>query len=57
MPNAAPPYGLAGWTKDDKEVLIYDHYDIWQIAPDGSGAKMLTNGMGRREKPNYVTFV
>ena len=50
MPNAAPPYGLAGWTKDDKEVLIYDHYDIWQIAPDGSGAKMLTNGMGRREK-------
>lgn len=49
-PNAAPPYGLGGWTTDDKQVLIYDRYDIWQVAPDGSGAKMLTGGIGRREK-------
>ena len=49
-PSAAPSYGLAGWTKDDKQVLIYDHFDIWQVAPDGSGAKMLTGGIGRREK-------
>jgi dipeptidyl aminopeptidase/acylaminoacyl peptidase len=58
MPNAAPPYGLAGWTKNDKEVLIYDRYDIWQIATDGNGAKMLTSGMGRREKTElrYVSL-
>lgn len=49
-PSAAPSYGLAGWSKDDKHVLIYDHFDIWQVAPDGSGAKMLTGGIGRREK-------
>lgn len=49
-PSAAPSYGLAGWTKDDKQVLIYDRFDIWQVAADGSGAKMLTGGMGRREK-------
>jgi hypothetical protein len=28
MPNS---YGNAGWTKDDREVLIYDRYDIWRV--------------------------
>jgi dipeptidyl aminopeptidase/acylaminoacyl peptidase len=49
-PSVPGPYGLAGWTKDDREVLIYDRYDIWQVSPDGSGAKNLTDGLGRREK-------
>jgi dipeptidyl aminopeptidase/acylaminoacyl peptidase len=49
-PELPPPYGLAGWTKDDREVLIYDRFDVWQIAPDGSGAKNLTDGAGRRDK-------
>ncbi len=49
-PSAAPSYGLAGWTKDDKEVLIHDKFDIWQVAADGSGGKMLTGGIGRQNK-------
>ncbi|MBO0721936.1 MAG: prolyl oligopeptidase family serine peptidase, partial [Blastocatellia bacterium] len=49
LPNAPPPYGNAGWTKDDKYVLLYDKYDIWQIAPDGSAAKNLSSGVGRKE--------
>jgi len=49
-PSTPGSYGLAGWTKDDREVLIYDRYDIWQVSPDGSGAKNLTDGLGRREK-------
>src|SRR5262249_27217908 len=28
-PSTPPPYGTAGWTKDDKSVLLYDRYDIW----------------------------
>ena len=49
-PNVASSYGIAGWTKDDKQILIYDRFDIWQVSPDGSGAKTLTRGIGRREK-------
>ncbi len=33
--------------KDGKAVLLYDHYDIWSIAPDGTGAKNITAGYGR----------
>jgi dipeptidyl aminopeptidase/acylaminoacyl peptidase len=49
-PQTPGSYGVAGWTKDDREVLIYDRYDIWKIAPDGSSAKNLTDGVGRKEK-------
>ena len=48
-PSTPGSYGVAGWTKDDKDVLIYDRYDIWQVAPDGSRAKNLTDGVGRKE--------
>jgi len=49
VPDLPPSYGSAGWVKDDRYVLLYDQYDIWQIAPDGSSAKNLTDGVGRSE--------
>ncbi len=49
-PATPPPYGVAGWTKGDRDVLLYDRYDIWQVSPDGSGARSLTDGVGRRDK-------
>ncbi len=47
-----PAFGVAGWAKDDAAVLLYDKYDLWQVAPDGSGAKNLTNGASRRGPPS-----
>jgi len=57
-PGSAVPYGIGGWTRDGKWVLVYDKYDVWQIAPDGSQAKNLTAGEGRRRKLQfrYVRF-
>jgi dipeptidyl aminopeptidase/acylaminoacyl peptidase len=49
VPSTPGSYGIAGWTKDDANVLIYDRYDIWQVAPDGSHARNLTDGIGRKE--------
>ena len=48
-PSTPGSYGIAGWTKDDADVLLYDRYDIWQVSPDGSSAKNLTDGIGRKE--------
>ncbi len=52
-PNIPGAYGNGGWTKDDKYLLLYDKYDVWQIAPDGSSAKNLTDGVGRKEKIEF----
>jgi dipeptidyl aminopeptidase/acylaminoacyl peptidase len=43
-----PPYGMAGWTRADEAVLVYDRYDVWSIAPDGSAALRLTDGRADR---------
>ncbi|NOT63675.1 MAG: S9 family peptidase [Acidobacteria bacterium] len=53
MPDTPRSYGNAGWVKDDKYVLLYDQFDIWQIAPDGSSAKNLTDGVGRKDKIEF----
>jgi dipeptidyl aminopeptidase/acylaminoacyl peptidase len=42
--DQAPPYGIAGWTTGDEAVLVYDRYDVWRIAADGSGGRRLTDG-------------
>ncbi|MEQ1646610.1 MAG: prolyl oligopeptidase family serine peptidase, partial [Pyrinomonadaceae bacterium] len=53
-PSAAPSYGITAWTKDDKEILINDKFDIWQVAADGSGGKLLTNGRQSKTEMRYV---
>ncbi|HVQ40377.1 MAG TPA: hypothetical protein VMS31_22740, partial [Pyrinomonadaceae bacterium] len=52
-PSMPGPYGTAGWTKDDRDVLLYDRYDVWQVSPDGKGAKNLTDGVGRRQTTEF----
>jgi dipeptidyl aminopeptidase/acylaminoacyl peptidase len=52
-PSTPGSYGITGWTKDDTDVLINDRYDIWQVSPDGSRAKNLTDGVGRK---NLITL-
>lgn len=43
--GAKPAYGCAGWTNNnDGEMLIYDQYDIWRIAPNGVKPVRLTKG-------------
>ena len=50
-----PPYGVAGWTKDDKSVIVYDSYDLWELAPDGSAKpKRLTSGAAEEIRHRYA---
>lgn len=37
-------FGNPGWSGGDKEILLYDEYDLWAIAPDGSSFRRLTHG-------------
>ncbi|HEX8607439.1 MAG TPA: prolyl oligopeptidase family serine peptidase, partial [Pedobacter sp.] len=54
VPDTPSPYGIAGWTEDDKAVLIYDKYDIWEFSAENKyPAKNITNGYGRSNK---ITF-
>lgn len=43
-PGDIPPYGFAGWIYGKEGVLLYDRFDVWQVAADGAAAAQLTNG-------------
>lgn len=45
-------YGTAGWTVDEKELIIYDRYDIWLANPDQTQEiRKVTNG--RKDNIEY----
>ena len=48
-----PPFGVAGWTKDDAAVILYDKFDLWQVAADGSRALRLTDGAAEQVRHRY----
>lgn len=56
MPNDPPPYGVAGWSRNDEFIFIYDRYDIWKINPDNplDFEKITQNG---REEKNIFRYV
>ena len=49
-----PAFGNAGWTKNDDAVVLYDKFDAWGVAADGSGATRLTNGAASETRNRYV---
>lgn len=50
LPNDPEQYGIAGWTKDDESVLIYDRYDIWKVNPKNETAPVNITKTGREAK-------
>jgi len=48
VPYPAGPYGLAGWTEDTEQVVIYDRHDVWAVDPEQpTDARAVTDEMGR----------
>lgn len=48
LPRFSNPHGIAGWSKADESVLIYDRHDIWRVDPTARRApERLTQGYAR----------
>lgn len=52
-PYERPIYGVAGWTRDGKSVLLNDRFDIWQLSLDGTKASNLTQGLGDAQQIRF----
>ncbi|MFI5309880.1 MAG: alpha/beta hydrolase family protein, partial [Gemmatimonadales bacterium] len=49
-PSEPAAWGIAGWTRDDKSVLVNDRFDIWDLDPTGvRDPVVLTDSVGRRQ--------
>jgi dipeptidyl aminopeptidase/acylaminoacyl peptidase len=49
-----PAFGIAGWTRNDEAVILYDKFDLWNVAADGSRATRLTDGTAEQVRHRYV---
>jgi dienelactone hydrolase len=53
-PDEPSPYGVAGWTRGDRSVLVYDRYDVWELDPTGVRApRVVTDSVGRRQHMQF----
>jgi dipeptidyl aminopeptidase/acylaminoacyl peptidase len=54
QPTDKPSFGLAGWSRDGKSVLINSRYDVWQLplAPGGKAVN-LTRGLGAKDEVRF----
>ena len=49
-----PPYGNPGWMDNDRQLILYDQFDIWLMKPDGSRSIRITDG--RKKNTTYRIF-
>jgi dipeptidyl aminopeptidase/acylaminoacyl peptidase/peroxiredoxin len=49
-PEPDGAYGIAGWTDGDREVVLYDEFDVWKVAPATGTAVCVTDGHGRNNR-------
>jgi len=49
MPMLPESYDLVGWTDNDSSLLVNDRFDIWEFKTNGTGSRMVTEGLGREK--------
>src|SRR5579859_110212 len=49
-PDYPSAYGMAGWTKNDEELIIYDRYDLWAFDPQHGKPPLNLTKIGRQQK-------
>ena len=51
LPTDPKPYGIAGWSENDKYVFLYDRFDIWRVDMEGNKVPVnTTRNYGRNNK-------
>jgi dipeptidyl aminopeptidase/acylaminoacyl peptidase len=54
VPDDPSPHGIAGWSDDEKHVLIYDRYDIWSLDLNGVESPVnITDNFGRKNNLRF----
>ena len=49
-PEPKNAFGLAGWTAEDTNLVIYDQFDLWEVNLQSKAARNLTAGFGRKNQ-------
>lgn len=53
-PDHPYPYGFAGFTANDKSIVLYDRYDLWEFNPATGEGRRLTQGRETKTRYRYI---
>jgi len=56
VPDYPNAYGVMGWSNGDKNLYLYDRYDIWNVSPDGSAAAANIIDPAKMPRKNKITY-
>lgn len=54
VPEMPGSYGVMGWDEQDQKLFIYDRFDIWEINPANSIARLITDGRKAMNRYRYL---
>lgn len=49
-PEPKNAFGVAGWSEDDVNVVLYDQFDLWEVNLQSKAYRNLTAGFGRKNQ-------
>ncbi|GAB2815328.1 alpha/beta hydrolase family protein [Ferruginibacter profundus] len=56
VPDYPAPYGVMGWSDEDKDLYVYDRYEVWDVKPNGGVAPVTIIDPAQMPRKNKVTY-
>ncbi len=56
VPDYPSPHGVMGWSKDDKNLYVYDKYEVWKVAPGAAETPALLIDPVKMPRKNNITY-
>lgn len=50
------PFGFAGWTQNDKSLIVYDEFDLWEFSTGSFKFKRITHGREENKIYRLATY-
>jgi dipeptidyl aminopeptidase/acylaminoacyl peptidase len=56
MPDYPDPYGVMGWAAEDKNMYVYDRYEMWNVNPDATALPVPLIQQAQAPRKNKITY-
>lgn len=56
VPDYPPPYGVMGWSNGDKNLYLYDRYEVWNVNPEAAVVPATLIEQQQQARKNRITY-
>ena len=56
VPDYPSAYGVMGWSAWDKNLYVYDRYEVWNVNPDAAAMPLTIIDAAKQPRKNKITY-